>query len=116
MKKLTQKEEEVMSVLWQLKKAFVKEVVDKIPGEKLHYNTVSTVVRRLEEKGYVNHEVFGNTYRYRPAIKKDEYSIFYMNKAIKRFFDDSYTNLISFFIEKEKISKEELSQIVEKET
>ncbi|MBF4986269.1 BlaI/MecI/CopY family transcriptional regulator, partial [Nonlabens mediterrranea] len=72
MEKLTQKEEEVMQALWQLKKAFVKEIVPQLSGSN-HYNTVSTIVRKLEEKGYVAYEAFGKTHRYYPVIDKEVY-------------------------------------------
>ena len=68
MHKLTNKEEEIMKVLWKLEKAFVKEILEKIKGDKPHYNTLSTIVRNLQEKGYVDHEAFGNTHRYYPLV------------------------------------------------
>ena len=64
MQKLTNKEEEIMKILWALKKAFVKEILEEIRGEKPHYNTLSTIVRNLQEKGFVDYEAFGNTHRY----------------------------------------------------
>lgn len=112
MEKLTNKEEEVMQVLWQLEKAFVKEVLANLPGKDLHYNTVSTIVRKLEDKGYVAHEDFGNTYRYFPIIAKEDYSSQFMNEASMKFFDNSYKNMVSFFAKKEKISAEELRDIL----
>ncbi len=74
MKKLTNKEEEVMQVLWKLEKAFVKEILVKLPGKDIHYNTVSTIVRKLEDKGFVAHEDFGSTYRYFPIVDQEDYS------------------------------------------
>jgi len=102
-----------MQVLWQLKKAFVKEILADMPGKKLHYNTVSTIVRKLEDKGFIAHEAFGNTHRYYPAIEKEAYSSYFMNEASHRFFDDSYKNMVSFFAKKEKISARELREILE---
>lgn len=112
MKKLTNKEEEVMQVLWKLENAFVKEILAELPGKDLHYNTVSTIVRKLEDKNYVAHEDFGNTYRYFPIIDQEDYSAEFMNRATKKFFDNSYKNMVSFFAEKEKISAEELREIL----
>lgn len=112
MEKLTNKEEEVMRVLWQLKKAFVKEILADMPGRDLHYNTVSTIVRKLEEKDFVAHEAFGNTHRYYPKVKKEDYSAHFMNVASHRFFDDSYKDMVSFFAKKEKISAAELREIL----
>lgn len=111
MKKLTEKEEEIMQVLWKLDKAFIKEIIPELPQE-YHYNTVSTVVRHLETKGFVDHESFGNTHRYYPKISKKEYSSFYMQSASKRFFNNSYKNMLSFFAKEEKISPEELEEIL----
>ncbi len=112
MEKLTNKEEEVMQVLWKLEKAFVKEVAANLPGKDLHYNTVSTLVRKLEDKGYVAHEDFGNTYRYFPIIAKEDYSAEFMKEASAKFFDNSFKNMVSFFAKKEKISAEELREIL----
>src|SRR5699024_4823726 len=111
MKKLTEREEEVMQALWKLQKAFIKEIIPELPQE-YHYNTVSTVVRHLETKGFIEHETFGNTHRYYPKISKAEYSAFYMKSASKRFFNNSYKNMLSFFAKEEKISPEELEEIL----
>lgn len=111
MKKLTEREEEVMQALWKLKKAFIKEIIPELP-QAYHYNTVSTVVRHLETKGFIDHENFGNTYRYFPKVSKDEYSAFYMKSASKRFFNNSYKNMLSFFAKEENISVDELEEIM----
>lgn len=113
MEKLTNKEEELMKILWELKKAFVKEIAAKISNPKPHYNTLSTVIRKLEDKGYVNHETFGNTHRYYPIIKKTDYSKKFMSNAIESYFENSYKNVVSFFAKNEKISIEELKEIIE---
>ena len=112
MEKLTNKEEEIMRVLWDLKKAFVKEILAEMPHNN-HYNTVSTIVRNLEEKGFVQHTAFGNTHQYFPVISREDYRKYYMNVATKRFFDSSYKNVVSFFAKEEKISAEELREILE---
>ncbi len=111
MKKLTEKEEEIMQALWELKKAFVKDIKEKIPSE-LHYNTVSTVVRHLQELGYIGHEAFGRTHRYYPLISKEKYSAYYFNSASQRFFNNSYQNMVSFFAKEEKINADELREIL----
>ncbi|MGB7786334.1 MAG: BlaI/MecI/CopY family transcriptional regulator [Salinimicrobium sp.] len=113
MEKLTNKEEEIMRILWQLNAAFVKEIIAEIPESGLHYNTVSTIVRHLEEKGFVNHEAFGKTHRYFPLVTKEDYRKQVMNTAAKKFFDNSYKNVVSFFAKEEKISAEELREILE---
>lgn len=112
MEKLTNKEEEIMQILWKLKKAFVKEVVAEIPKPKPHYNTVSTVIRKMEEKGFLDHEAFGNTHRYYPTISKEAYRKRYFSNAIDSYFENSYKNVVSFFAKEEKISADELREII----
>lgn len=112
MQKLTNKEEEIMQILWKLKKAFVKEVLAEITEEPPHYNTLSTIIRNLEEKGYVAYNVFGNTHQYFPIVKMEDYRKRFMNTAIDNYFDSSYKNLVSFFAEEQKISAEELREIL----
>ncbi|MBT8281939.1 MAG: BlaI/MecI/CopY family transcriptional regulator [Muriicola sp.] len=113
MKKLTNKEEEVMKILWKLKKAFVKEILAEIEDDKPHYNTLSTIVRNLEDKEYVGHEAFGNTHRYFPLISMEAYRKRFVNATIADFYDNSYKSLVSFFAKEEKISVEELKEIIE---
>lgn len=112
MEKLTTKEEEIMQILWKLKKAFVKEVVAEIPKPKPHYNTVSTVIRKMEEKGFIDHEAFGNTHRYFPTVSKEDYRKGYFSNAIDNYFENSYKNVVSFFAKEEKISADELREII----
>lgn len=112
MEKLTNKEEEVMQALWKLEKAFVKEILAEMTNNNLHYNTVSTLVRKLEDKGFVNYEAFGKTHRYYPNVSKEAYSAQFMKNASQKFFDNSYKKMVSFFAEEEKISAEELREIL----
>jgi BlaI family penicillinase repressor len=112
MQKLTNKEEEIMQILWKLKKAFVKEVLAEITEEQPHYNTLSTIIRNLEEKGFVSHNAFGNTHQYFPIVKMEDYRKRFMNTAIDTYFDSSYKNVVSFFAKEEKISAEELREIL----
>ncbi len=112
MEKLTQKEEEVMQVLWRLEKAFVKEIVPELEGSN-HYNTISTIVRKLEDKGYVGYEAFGKTHRYYPIVKKENYRSAFVNNALTGYFNNSYKNMVSFFAKEEKISAQELRDILE---
>ena len=113
MQKLTNKEEEVMKILWSREKAFVKEIMKEIEGEKPHYNTLSTIVRNLEEKEYVGHEAFGKTHRYFPLIRKEDYRKKFVNSAIADYYDDSYKSIVSHFAKEEKISIEELKEIID---
>lgn len=112
MQKLTNKEEEIMHILWRLEKAFVKEILAAFTEEQPHYNTLSTIVRNLEEKGYVAYNAFGNTHQYYPIIKKEDYKKRFMNVAIDTYFDSSYKNMVSFFAKEEKISAAELREIL----
>ncbi len=112
MEKLTNKEEEVMQTLWKIKKGFVKDIIAKLP-EGNHYNTVSTIVRNLEDKDYVAHQVYGKTHQYFPIITKESYSNHFMKIATQRFFDSSYKNMVSFFAKEEMISAKELREILE---
>ena len=113
MQKLTNKEEEIMKILWGLEKAFVKEILSQIQGDKPHYNTLSTIVRNLEDKKFVGHEAFGNTHRYYPIISKEEYRKKYINSSMVDYFDNSYKNLVSAFAKEEKISIKELKEIID---
>jgi len=113
MEKLTNKEEEIMRVLWDLEKAFVKEVLAELKDQKLHYNTVSTIIRNLEEKTYVSHIAYGKTHQYFPVVSKEQYRKQFMNLATKRFFDNSFKSVVSYFAKEEKISAQELREILE---
>ena len=113
MQKLTNKEEEIMHILWKLGKAFVKDVLAEITEDKPHYNTLSTIIRNLEDKGYVGHTAYGNTHQYYPVIAKEEYRKKFMNNAIENYFNNSYKSMISFFAKEEKISAEELREILD---
>jgi predicted transcriptional regulator len=112
MQKLTNKEEEIMQILWKLKKAFVKEIQAEITEDQPHYNTLSTIVRNLEEKGFVAHNAFGNTHQYYPTVTLETYSKKYMKTAIDNYFNSSYKNMVSFFAKEEKISAAELREIL----
>ncbi|SHL67204.1 BlaI/MecI/CopY family transcriptional regulator [Flavobacterium saccharophilum] len=112
MLKLTNKEEEIMHILWKLKKAFVKEIQAEITEDQPHYNTLSTIVRNLEEKGYVNHNAFGNTHQYFPIVSIEDYRKRFMSTAIDNYFNSSYKSMVSFFAKEEKISAAELREIL----
>jgi len=92
-KPLTKAEEELMQVLWKLEKAFVKDIVDELPEPKPHYNTVSTIIKILEDKGFAGHESFGKSNRYFPVVNKDEYTKKTMKQFLKGYFEGSYALL-----------------------
>lgn len=112
MQKLTNKEEEIMHILWRLQKAFVKDVLSEIKEDKPHYNTLSTIIRNLEDKGYVSHNAYGKTHQYFPLVEKEVYKKRFMNTAIENYFNSSYKNVVSFFAKEEKISADELREII----
>lgn len=112
MQKLTNKEEEIMHILWKLEKAFVKDVLAEITEDRPHYNTLSTIIRNLEEKGYVGYKAYGKTHEYFPIVSMEAYRKRFMNTAIQNYFNNSYKNMVSFFAKEEKISVEELKDII----
>ena len=113
MDKLTNKEEEILQVLWTLEKAFVKDIIQALPDPKPHYNTVSTIIRNMEQKGFVKYQAFGKTHQYYPVVSKETYRKAFMNKTINNYFESSYKNVVSFFAKEEKISIDELKEIIE---
>ena len=110
-KELTKAEDQVMQILWKLQKAFVKDVVEQFGKPKPAYNTVSTIIRILEKKGFVSYKSYGNTYEYFPLVSKDEYSKLYLGNFIKNYFGNSYNQLVSFFANDSKVSVKELEEI-----
>jgi len=112
MKKLTRKEEEVMKILWDIKEGFVKDIIDQYEDPKPHYNTISSIVRLLDEKGIVGHKAFGNTHLYFPVLKKEEYRKTFMKDVIREYFDNSYKQTVSMFIDEQNLSKEELDELI----
>lgn len=112
MKELTKAEEQIMQILWKLEKAFVKEVIDELPKPKPAYNTVSTIIRILETKGFINHEAFGKSHRYFPIISKEQYKSFATEKLLSGYFGNSVENMFSFFVRKEKIDLKEADEIM----
>ncbi|XOV92154.1 MAG: BlaI/MecI/CopY family transcriptional regulator [Bacteroidota bacterium] len=112
MNKLTRKEEEVMKILWELKEGFVKDIVEKYEEPKPHYNTVSTLVRLLEEKGFIDHKAYGNTHLYYPTVAKQEYRKSFIKDVVKDYFDNSYKQTVSLFIEEKNLSKDDLDELL----
>lgn len=113
MLELTKAEEQVMQILWNLKKAFVKEVVAEFPDPKPAYNTVSTIIRILEKKKVVGYEPLGRTHRYFPLVSRESYANQSANHLIQNYFGGSAENLVSFFVKEKNISAQELEQIME---
>ncbi len=113
MKKLAKREEQIMQVYWDLEKAFVKEVIPHLPDPKPHYNSVATMVKILEDKGFLDHEMIGNQYQYFPIVKKEEYQKHAMKDIVSQYFDNSYPRMLAFFAKEQNLSDSELSEILE---
>jgi len=114
MKQLTRAEEEIMQHIWTLKQAFVKEVLAEIPEPKPAYNTISTIVRILEQKGFLGYKAFGKSHRYFPLISKEEYSKVNLQNMVKNYFDGSFQQLVSFFVKEENLSLQEIEELKNK--
>lgn len=113
MKELTKAEEEIMQVLWELDSAFVKDIIDKLPEPKPAYNTVSTIVRIMVQKGFAGHEKHGKFHKYYPLITKEAYTRSFMKGFVKKYFSGSYQQMVSFFTQEEKLSINELEQLIQ---
>jgi len=110
--KLTEKEEEVMTIFWQRGTLSIREVVDTYPEPQPHFNTISTYVHILEKKGYLTREKSGNALRYSPAIEMEAYRKSTLTGVIRRFFDNSYMKIVSTFVKDESISVDELKELI----
>lgn len=113
MKALTQAEEEIMQILWNLEKAFVKDIVEEYEDPKPAYNTISTLIRIMEKKGFVGYEAFGKSHRYYPLIDKEEYSRKYLNRFVDKYFSGSYKDLVSFFTKEKEMSVRDLEKLLD---
>lgn len=114
MEELTKVEERIMMIFWKLKKAFVKDVLAALPDDpKPPYNTISSVVRILANKGYLKYKAYGKTYEYYPAITQAEYRKISLKKVLSGYFADSPSSLLSFMIKEEKLSSEEIEKMKE---
>ncbi|MFT4524693.1 MAG: BlaI family penicillinase repressor [Granulosicoccus sp.] len=113
MKELTKAEEQVMQMLWKLEGGFVNQVIEELPEPKPAYNTVSTIIRILEKKGFVGFEAFGRSHRYHPIVGKDEYRSFSMGRMINNYFKGSFAEMVSFFVKDNEMSLEEIEKVKE---
>lgn len=111
-KELTKAEEQIMQILWDIKEGFVKEIIEKLPEPKPAYNTVSTIVRILEQKGFVSHKAFGKSHQYYPLVSKTDYTGFYIRGMVKNYFGNSFKNMVSFFAKEDNIDVKELDEIM----
>lgn len=113
MEKLTRQEEKAMLAIWKINKGFAKDILENFPGDKPHINTISSLIRSLEGKGYVNHNAYGNTYEYFPVISKEEYTSNFLGTFVNNYFESSYKDVVSFFAQEHKLSAEDLKEIIQ---
>lgn len=113
MRRLNHKEEEVMTILWRLENAFVNDILNEMEDPKPPYNTVSSIVRKLEAEGLVGYEAFGKTHRYFPLLKKEDYRANAFRRLMDNYFSGSPSALLSYFVEEENVQPEELNQLLE---
>lgn len=114
MKHLTAKEEEIMGFFWENGPMFVKELLEFYDEPRPHFNTLSTIVRGLEEKGYLSHKVYGNTYQYYAVVNRDDFSRCTLKGVISKYFNNSYLGAVSSLVKEEDISLEDLKKLIEK--
>jgi predicted transcriptional regulator len=112
LKELTRAEDQVMQLLWKLQKGFVKDIIQQMPEPKPAYNTVSTIVRILETKGFIGHKAYGKTHEYFPLISREKYTRFYLNNMIKGYFNGSFQNLVSFFAKENKLNAQDVEKLL----
>jgi BlaI family transcriptional regulator, penicillinase repressor len=110
--KLAKREEQIMQVYWELGKAFIKEVIPHLPEPKPHYNSVATMVKILEEKGFLDHDSVGNVYRYFPVISREDYQKHAMKDIVSQYFDNSYPRMLAFFAKEQNLTEDELQEIL----
>ena len=111
MKEITKAQEEVLKILWEIGEGVVSDVLEKFPDPKPAYNTVSTVIRVLEKKGYVSHKTYGKTHVYYPLVSKKEYAGYFFKDSLKHFFNGSLSQVVSFFASEKKASVTELEEL-----
>lgn len=112
MNELTKAEEEIMQQLWELERAYVKEIIERLPDPKPAYTTVSTIVRILETKGFIDHKAFGKTHQYFPIVSKEEYRKFVTEKLMNGYFGNSVGEMVSFFVKEQQINLGEADDIL----
>jgi len=112
MRELTRAEEQVMQILWKLKKGFVKDILEYFDDPRPAYNTISTIVRILQDKGFVDHKAYGRTHEYYPLVSKDEYSKSHLSNFVNDYFSNSFGKMVSFFAKEKSISVREMEEIM----
>ena len=111
MEKITHVEEETMQAVWRTGEGNVKSFMEKL-DEDIPYTTVASIIKNLEKKNYLSSRLVGNAYVYKPAISEEEYKKKFMGNVVKEYFDNSYKELVNFFVEQKKLSAKELKEIL----
>ena len=111
-KELTKAEEQVMQLLWDMERGFVNDILDQLPEPKPAYNTISTIIRILESKGFVGHQNFGKSHQYFPLIPRDAYKKHVTEKLLQNYFDNSARNMLSYFLAEEEIGLADVDEIL----
>ncbi|GAA4303753.1 BlaI/MecI/CopY family transcriptional regulator [Compostibacter hankyongensis] len=111
-KELTRAEEQIMQILWDIRKGFVKDILQRLPPPKPAYSTVSTIVRILVQKGYAGYRAYGKTHEYFPLVSREAYRSHTAKKLLQHYFDNSVGSLVSFFVDKKKIDVQEADEII----
>lgn len=114
MKQLSHKEETIMKILWRLKKAFVKEIIAEMDEPKPPYNTISSIIRKLESEKIVGYEAFGKTHRYFPLLEKEAYRRSSFRRFVEDYFGGSHEQVLSYFVKEEKVDPRELDSLLDK--
>lgn len=112
MKQLTKREEEIMQVVWKLKKAFIRDIVAELPDPKPHYNTIATIVKILVKKGVLQSELLGNTHQYRPTIDFEVYRAEHLDQIKEKFFGNSFPQMLAYFAKNEQLTEEEKAELI----
>ncbi|MEJ1237127.1 BlaI/MecI/CopY family transcriptional regulator [Chryseolinea sp. T2] len=112
LKELTRAEDQVMQILWSIGRGVVRDIIEKMPEPKPAYNTVSTIVRILETKGFIDHKAYGKTHEYYPIVSKEKYTRFYLNNMIRGYFNGSFQNLVSFFARDNKLDAADIEKLL----
>jgi len=113
MRELTRAEEQIMQILWGIEKGFVKDILAKMDAPKPAYNTVSTIIRILERKGFVKHNTYGKSHEYYPIVSKDDYRSFSIKNLLSGYFGGSFSRLASFFAKDENLDLKELEKLMD---
>lgn len=113
MQELATREEQIMRIVWRMEKAFIKEIVEQFPEPQPHYNTVATITKILEKKGFLGAEKLGNSYRYFPLITLEAYREAHLAGIKKKFFSNSFSGLVAHFARQEDLSQEQINEIMD---